>query len=97
MSAYNGAAQSPIAIDSKTAVVDPKLALPTLINIHGGCNRSDIFTNEHTFEILEDFCDHLGVKFNGETFNLLQLHSHTFSEHSLDGQMYDGELHMVSN
>ena len=83
------ARQSPINITD--AKVDRHLKpldleiLPTTI---------DIFNNGHT---IEQHYEDTGssIFFEGREFELLQFHFHTFSEHAVDGELGDMELHAV--
>jgi carbonic anhydrase len=54
----------------------------------------DIFNNGHT---IEQHYEDTGssIFFEGREYELLQFHFHTFSEHAVDGELGDMELHAV--
>lgn len=83
------ARQSPI--DISDVRVDPHLS-PLDLTIYP--TTIDIFNNGHTIEQhYEDTGSH--INFEGKEYELLQFHFHTFSEHAVDGELADMELHSV--
>lgn len=85
----SGSAQSPINIDSDTAIdVD-------LVNIEFdyGETTLNIFNNGHTIQVNVDKGS--SITYNGIQYNLLQFHFHAPSEHERDGQQSDMEIHFV--
>lgn len=82
-----GTEQSPIDIPG-TAPTNPADIVfnynPTDINI---------LNNGHTIQVNYD--EGSSIEVNGTTYNLLQFHFHALSEHTVDGNYADGEMHLV--
>ncbi|MGH8592425.1 MAG: carbonic anhydrase [Gammaproteobacteria bacterium] len=57
------------------------------------CGTGEIFNNGHTIEIETEGQNTL--TFRGVTYDLVQFHFHTASEHRVAGRGYDMELHLV--
>uniref|UniRef100_A0A7S4NVH1 Carbonic anhydrase n=1 Tax=Guillardia theta TaxID=55529 RepID=A0A7S4NVH1_GUITH len=61
-----------------------------------GCKASDVdgleFFNGHTFEVKHVAAT---MQFQGILYKLSQFHIHTPSEHTIDGEHYDMEIHFV--
>lgn len=92
-----GSHQTPINIDSVAALVNPDIAGPTFSAVGGGCSDWAQFVDDHVDEVdfFDGNCHNLTTTFNGVTYALKQFHFHTHSEHTIDGQPADAELHMV--
>ncbi len=83
-----GKAQSPI--DIKGATDDASLAaLAEAFSPTG----THILNNGHTLQFTADAGTSLTL--NGEQFDLLQFHTHTSSEHTVNGASYPMEVHFV--
>jgi len=61
--------------------------------------RSEMIINDHTWELEWDVdqaaTDKYGVLYNNHLYQLNQFHFHSPSEHTVDGQHYDMEAHLV--
>ncbi|XP_049360681.1 alpha carbonic anhydrase 1, chloroplastic, partial [Solanum verrucosum] len=88
----NGKSQSPINIISHNCAVNKKLK-PLIMQY----NHSEVAT-------LVDNGFNVGIKYgenagslivDGKTYNLKQMHWHSPSEHTIDGNRYAAELHLV--
>ncbi|KAF5183874.1 Carbonic anhydrase [Thalictrum thalictroides] len=87
----SGKAQSPINIVKKDVVVDPKLQ--TLLRNYSTTNATLI---NNGFNIGLRYGNGVGAaKIDGKPYSLKQLHWHTPSEHTIDGQRFPAELHLV--
>ncbi len=53
----------------------------------------NIVNNGHTIKVNYDAGSSMTVE--GKTYNLLQFHFHSLSEHMMDGRYYDMEMHLV--
>lgn len=84
----SGAAQSPINILS--SLVEPGAHD---IELHYQASQEHIVNTGHTIEA--DFDAGSYMEYDGQVYNLKQLHFHTPSEHQIDGLTYPLELHMV--
>ncbi len=82
-----GVEQSPIDI---TNAADVDLAN---IGFDYGETAVNILNNGHTIQVNYDEGSHIEV--DGKTYNLLQFHFHTPSEHEIDDQLAAGEMHLV--
>jgi len=84
-----GGEQSPVDLAHRRIPVrrGPKLALEY------GETEGEIFDNGHTIEVETEGENFLEL--DGESFELVQFHFHTPSEHVVDGRGYDMELHLV--
>lgn len=82
-----GTAQSPIDI---TAETDLNLSDISFDYAESALN---IFNNGHTIQVNVD--EGSSISYNGITYNLLQLHFHHPSEHTVDGVAADMEMHLV--
>jgi carbonic anhydrase len=56
-------------------------------------SQINILNNGHTIQVNYD--EGSSIEVNGETYDLLQFHFHMPSEHTLTGQEFPGELHLV--
>ena len=84
----DGSSQSPLDIDDP--VPD---AVLTALELHYDEVPIDVTNNGHTIEFEYETGSILTL--NGLSFNLLQFHFHTESEHTLDGQHFPMEVHLV--
>ena len=82
-----GNAQSPIDIANATPV-DLKN-----IEVNYGDTALNIFNNGHTIQVNYD--EGSGIFYNEIEYDLLQFHFHHPSEHMIDGQLADMEIHFV--
>lgn len=84
-----GEFQSPIDIPEK--ILADKTAQP--INFNYQKNYLTIKNNGHTIQV--DYAPGSYMQIDEETYQLLQFHFHTPSEHTVDGKAYGMELHLV--
>jgi carbonic anhydrase len=82
-----GEAQSPIDLTS------PVEAGLVNIEFHYSESALSIFNNGHTIQVKYD--EGSSIVYNETTFNLLQFHFHHPSEHTVDGEPADMEIHFV--
>lgn len=87
-----GKEQSPINIAQTTP--SQKLKLPKFTSKYAACNSVDFFNNGHSIEAKLDQCG-FAAEFNNTEYDLLQVHLHSPSEHTIGGASFDGELHLV--
>lgn len=87
--------QSPIDILVDTAVVDFDFKKPIPNGVT--CSAWQQYVNDHSYKVsfAGHGCDEVGATYDGDQYNLLQLHFHSPSEHKLDGKFYDAEMHLV--
>lgn len=83
-----GTQQSPINIVNATA----DASLSEIVKNHGS-SETHILNNGHTMVYTYDAGSSITV--NGTTYNLLQFHTHTPSEHTINGVSYPMEIHFV--
>lgn len=83
-----GHVQSPVNV---TGAVDD--AALTDIPQTYAASATHILNNGHTLQFTYDAGSSIVV--NGETYKLLQFHTHTHSEHTLNGTSYPMEIHFV--
>jgi carbonic anhydrase len=86
-----GQTQSPIDINENSAKKDK--SLPQLIFSYLGIPLK-IWNNGHTIQV--NYPKGSNVKIGSVTYDLLQFHFHTPSEHALDGKRADMEVHFVN-
>jgi len=82
-----GTQQSPINL-VKSVVQE----LPA-VSFHYQPSEIRILNNGHTIQINYDAGSYLET--NGKRYDLLQFHFHSPSEHTIDGQLFPAELHLV--
>lgn len=82
-----GKEQSPIDLTSASA--------SDLENISFSYSDSavNILNNGHTIQVNYD--EGSTATINGQTYNLLQFHFHSPSEHAIDGNLFPAEMHLV--
>jgi carbonic anhydrase len=90
--ARDGKAQSPIAIESVVLQVNPNLVKPLLMYQR---TRFEIENNGHTIEAVPEEAQDNTIIMDGETYALQQFHFHSPSEHTIDGESFAMELHLV--
>jgi len=83
-----GKVQSPVNLTG--AIYDP--ASPNIPQTYTA-STTHIVNNGHTLQFNYDAGSSIIV--NGETYDLLQFHTHTHSEHTLNGGAYPLEIHFV--
>ncbi|WBX73736.1 carbonic anhydrase family protein [Tenacibaculum pacificus] len=86
----NGDKQTPIDINTTESNIDVSLSK---IAINYNDTKTHILNNGHTIEFEYDKGSSITV--NKTTYDLLQFHFHTGSEHLIDGKQFDAELHLV--
>ncbi|NKI69135.1 carbonic anhydrase family protein [Collimonas pratensis] len=87
----SGQRQSPIALSEASA----QRVASKDFTIHYEAGSVALLNNGHTVQAnVSDAND--TIVFKGETYKLDQFHFHTPSEHTLDGQSYPMELHLVN-
>lgn len=84
-----GTQQSPINIDGKNAVAT-KVGD---IAFNYKPSPLEVVNNGHTVQV--NFAPGSSIQFKGKTFELLQLHFHSPSEHQIDYRYADMEVHLV--
>jgi carbonic anhydrase len=77
-------------IDISGAVLDNKL---TPLDLVLQDTEIELINNGHTIE--QEYEPGSSLRLNGVTYDLLQFHFHTFSEHTIRGVRYPMELHAV--
>lgn len=85
-----GTSQAPIDLVTKKAEAAKK---PAPLTFGYAKLPLKLKNNGHTVQV--DAPDGATLTANGETWNLVQLHFHTPSEHTMDGKPFDGEVHFV--
>jgi carbonic anhydrase len=89
--AKDGKAQSPIDIVTADLTVSPDRTRPV---ISYRKTSFKIENNGHSIE-LTPITDGNAISIDGETYTLRQFHFHAPSEHSVDGKLFDMEMHLV--
>jgi carbonic anhydrase len=84
--ARDGKAQSPINIVTGTAEEKPVF--------HYTATTFEVENNGHTIEAIPEAGENF-ITLNGKDYVLQQFHFHSPSEHQLDGEYFDMELHLV--
>ena len=82
-----GSLQSPIDLTNATSSELPEIVFnysPSAVNIHH---------NGHTIEVAPNGDN--SIEIDGVRYALLQFHFHAPSEHSVDGRLFDMEMHLV--
>lgn len=83
----NGKSQSPIDL---VKAIKAKL---NKIDLHYSESDINLINNGHTIQ--ENYDEGSYAEIDGEKFQLLQLHFHTPSEHTVNGKHYAMEMHLV--
>lgn len=91
----NGRMQSPVNVDTRSALVKPRAEAP-LISLARA--RVEYVMTPGNFELRCDgrnpgTCGN--VTYEGRTYNATQLHMHHLSEHDMDGFKFPLEMHLV--
>jgi carbonic anhydrase len=81
-----GKSQSPIDIEPKNGRASP-------IEFHYRPTAATIVDNGHTLQV--NFAPGSSIAIEGHAYQLLQFHVHTPSEHTIAGERYPMELHLV--
>lgn len=87
-----GSSQTPIDFTDAAIVQDTSLVWPTLTG--STCENWDQFSDNHAFEVAFPDCVNT-IAYGGLEYKLLQFHFHAFSEHTVNGENFDAELHLV--
>ncbi|MEZ4365553.1 MAG: carbonic anhydrase family protein [Kofleriaceae bacterium] len=82
----NGEQQSPIDIEAKAGDAPP-------ITFHYQASRGTVVDNGHTLQV--DLANGGDIEIDGHTYELVQFHVHTPSEHTIAGEQYPLEVHLV--
>ncbi len=89
-SACGGKAQSPIDIKTDIAISSDELKP---IAFHYGKSTVDIINNGHTVQF--NVSGENTSSINDKKYKLLQFHYHTLSEHTVNGEHFPMEVHLV--
>jgi carbonic anhydrase len=82
---------------SPVNLTGPTVDLSTILEVqYSPAVTEKVFNNGHTIEAVYTASPANQVTLGGEEFELEQLHFHIPSEHTLDGQSTDMELHLVN-
>ena len=82
-----GAHQSPIDLPATAPTVTSSFTIGT------NTTQGDVIDTGHTVQIAADEAS--TVEFGGDTYELVQIHSHSPSEHTVDGVAAAAEFHLV--
>lgn len=82
--------QSPIDISKKDTVYSK---LPKLTFTYGKTTNPEIINNGHTVQV--NILEKYTLNFKGKVYQLKQFHFHSPSEHTINGQYYPLEMHLV--
>jgi len=95
--ASTGIRQSPIDINSSTAVASSQLGKDPLgpIKFHYTGSILSLINNGHAIQVNCNSTASNYIQINDHKYELLQFHFHTPSEHKIDGKDYPMELHLV--
>jgi carbonic anhydrase len=91
-----GTMQSPIDLTGATPFEGPKLGLEegkTVLTAERRAHVLDLIDNGHTIQITQDAP--ISVHAEGVSYELIQLHFHAPSEHTIDGEHAPLEVHFV--
>jgi len=88
--------QSPINLNATGEGEEPEPVTLT-VNRKQGCEALQAEINQHTVMVTfpEDCGKRYEAAYAGKTFHLLQFHFHSPSEHTVNGEHLDAEMHMV--
>lgn len=87
-----GRQQTPVAINTATAV---RASLPALNFAYGDNTNLNFVHNGHAIQVNFPTPATNTLTVSGNTYKLLQFHFHTESEHTIDGESFPLELHLV--
>jgi carbonic anhydrase len=92
----SGRSQSPIDISAATGATVPAIATayaPAQLAIVHHEHQADVVNNGHTVQV--NYPEGSSLAVEGQTYGLLQYHFHSPSEHTLEGQHFPMEMHLV--
>lgn len=87
----DGVVQAPINVDTESTI----MADLGELNFNYSPFDISIQDNGHTVQVNAPEGSANTLEVDGVTFQLLQFHYHTHSEHAVDGNYYDMEIHLV--
>lgn len=87
-----GRLQSPVNLPAAVAV-DAPAAAPAHLRVFHHEHAIDVVNNGHTVEV--DYDDGDELELDGKLFRLVQYHFHTPSEHTVAGEHFPMEMHLV--
>ncbi|KAJ8601899.1 hypothetical protein CTAYLR_002678 [Chrysophaeum taylorii] len=91
----DGDYQSPIDIVTADAMSSLVLGTTQIPWTYVPVENRTIINTGHNLEVLLDLEQSGYVTLRGTRFYALQFHFHLLSEHTIDGEYYDGEMHIV--
>lgn len=86
-----GNSQSPIDIETEHTIISD--ALPSVV-YHYSTFDMHIVDNGHTIQVNNPDTDN-SISYNGTDYSFVQFHFHRVSEHQIDGEHAEMELHVV--
>ena len=89
--ACNGKVQSPIDIETSSAKKVDGVKID--FNYKSKTNNVEYINNGHSVTVTP--LDPRSITIDSGKYNLFQFHFHTLSEHTVDGNHYDMEMHLV--
>ncbi len=92
-SACDGVRQSPVNIIRTDTDPDSSRNWPLVLRYPPETHIHDVVNNGHS--IMYEFDRGDEIEFSGQTYDLLQLHFHEPSEHTINGIRYPIEMHLV--
>jgi carbonic anhydrase len=87
-----GAIQSPVNIDTRSAV---SARLPAIIYRYDKFSRLILKNDTHHYSLYAYLTGNNSILYNGVTYYFKQLHMHTRSEHTIDNKPKPLEIHLV--
>ena len=93
-----GRQQSPIDLSSATPVVErdaPEVVGEILVQPGQRLDTLELIDNGHTVQVVADSA--IAISISGERYELVQMHFHAPSEHTIDGQSFPLEAHFVTS
>jgi carbonic anhydrase len=92
-SSCGGSAQSPVNIIAANAQPDANRNRPLALDYRQRTLINNVINNGHSIQF--DFAAGDALAYQGRRFDLMQIHFHSPSEHTLNGIRYPVELHLV--
>jgi len=89
-----GDLQSPIDIVKSNLTVSTNLSNLQLVS-NKTCEDIKLVNNGHAWQVNLDCQSSFQLEWEGKYFFMKQFHFHSPSEHTIDGQKYDAEVHLV--